>query len=342
MKKVLKYGLTALMLLCALLLGGSYYLLGYALRPEALQSRSRDMEASFGQLFQNYPYLEAWVDSLQEAGALNDLWLENDEGLHLHALVIPAPRETARTAVVVHGYTDNSVRMLMIGYIYNKVLGFNVLLPDLHGHGLSEGDEVQMGWLDRLDVLRWTERAEELFGRNGETVVRGDSVCQLPARGMQMVVHGISMGAATTMMVSGEVEHGLHQQPYVKCFVEDCGYTSAWDEFAGELKAQFHLPAFPLLNVASALCRWRYGWDFREASALEQVRKCTLPMLFIHGDSDTFVPTDMVYPLYEAKPEPKELWIAPGTDHAHAYRDHTEEYTERVKEFVGRYIGNEE
>lgn len=122
----------------------------------------------------------------------------------------------------------------------------------------------------------------------------------------QMVVHGISMGGATTMMVSGE-----KQQPYVKCFVEDCGYTSVWDEFSHELKSSFHLPAFPLMYTTSWLCEKKYGWNFKEASSLKQVEKCELPMLFIHGDKDTYVPTWMVYPLYEAKPEPKELWIVP-------------------------------
>ena len=78
--------------------------------------------------------------------------------------------------------------------------------------------------------------------------------------------------------------------------------------------------------------------DFREASALEQVRKCTLPMLFIHGDADSYVPTWMVYPLYEAKPEPKELWIVPGSAHAMSYKDYPQEYTEHVKKFVEKYI----
>ena len=178
--------------------------------------------------------------------------------------------------------------------------------------------------------MQWTETADELFGRN-----HADSIA---SRSTKMVVHGISMGAATTMMVSGEVEHGQYQQPFIKCFVEDCGYTSVWDEFRGELKEQFGLPAFPLLHTASWLCRQEYGWDFREASALEQVKKCTLPMLFIHGDADTFVPTWMVYPLYEAKPEPKELWIVPGATHAMSYKDYPQEYTEHVKKFVGKYI----
>ena len=195
-------------------------------------------------------------------------------------------------------------------------LGFNILLPDLYYHGESQGRAIRMGWKDRLDVLQWMEVANGIFG--GAT---------------RMVVHGISMGAATTMMVSGE-----EQQPYVKCFVEDCGYTSVWDQFAKELKGQFSLPAFPLLNVASGLCEVKYGWSFREASALKQVAKCDRPMLFIHGDADDYVPTWMVYPLYEAKPGEKELWVVPGAAHALSYRDNRAEYTRRVGEFVGRYI----
>ena len=134
-------------------------------------------------------------------------------------------------------------------------------------------------------------------------------------------------------MVSGEPQPG-----YVKCFVEDFGYTNVWDQFSKELKAQFGLPRFPLMYIADRLCRMEYGWGFKEASALKQVARCHLPMFFIHGDKDDYVPTRMVYKLYEAKPEPKELWIVPGADHAHSYLIHTKEYTERVREFTNRYI----
>ncbi|ADV43417.1 alpha/beta hydrolase [Bacteroides helcogenes] len=343
MKKAVRYSFVSVIAVCALLLCGGYYLLGYALKPEELATRSRDIPASYEYMLSEYPELQPWVDSLQNAGALRDFYMENDRGETLHALCIAAAEPTRKTAVIVHGYTDNAVRMLMIGYLYNKVLGYNVLLPDLHGHGLSEGAEIQMGWPDRLDVLLWTATADELFGRNNEVAdaTGQDSAStahEYRSNGTEMVVHGISMGAATTMMVSGEVEHGAYQQPFIKCFVEDCGYTSVWDEFQGELKERFNLPAFPLLHTASWLCKQEYKWDFREASALEQVKKCSLPMLFIHGDADTFVPTRMVYPLYEAKPEPKELWVVPGATHAKSYRKYPQEYTARIKNFVEKYI----
>ena len=316
MKRIVRNVVVVILLLIAIVVGGSLYLLSYSLTPDATMRAKK--ASSYIYMYDEYPFLKSWVDSLESAGALRDTTIIAPEGERLHALYAAAPEPTDKTAVIVHGYTDDAVRILMIGYLYNHDLGYNILLPDLYYHGKSEGRAIRMGWKDRLDVLRWMDVANEFFG--GHT---------------QMVVHGISMGAATTMMVAGE-----DQKPYVKCFVEDCGYTSVWDQFAKELKGQFGLPAFPLLDMASWLCDLKYGWNFREASALEQVKKSQLPMFFIHGDADDYVPTEMVYPLYEAKPGEKDLWVVPGARHALSYRDNRTEYTRRVGKFVGKYIGN--
>ncbi len=315
MKRVLKIAAALAAVLLAATAAGACYLLSYALRPTAVLAAKE--ASSYEYMYAEYPFLRPWVDSLQRIGALRDTTITADDGARLHALYAAAPTPTPRTALIVHGYTDNAVRMLMIGHLYNHTLGFNILLPDLRFHGASEGEAIRMGWLDRLDLLRWMEVADERFG--GAT---------------RMVVHGISMGAATTMMASGEALPAC-----VRCLIEDCGYTSVREQFEKELREQFALPAFPLLDAASLLCSWRYGWSFREASALDAVARCTLPMLFIHGDADDFVPTRMVYPLYAAKPAPKELWIVPGAAHALSYRDNRAEYTRRVGEFVDTWIG---
>lgn len=315
MKKNIRYGLLGLLAVAVVALtGGSFYMLGYSLTPK--DNKGKDIPGSYEYMHSKYPFITPWLDSLQTTGALRDTFIINREGRQQHAMFASAAKPTDKTAVIVHGYTDNAIRMLMIGYLYNNDLNYNILLPDLQDNGLSEGPAIQMGWKDRLDVLNWMNIANDIFGKH-----------------TQMVVHGISMGAATTMMVSGEA-----QQPFVKCFVEDCGYTSVWDEFSFQLKDMFGLPEFPLMYTTSWLCNAKYGWNFQEASSLEQVKKCSLPMFFIHGDADTYVPTRMVYPLYEAKSEPKELWIVPGATHAMSYKDYPQEYTERVKKFVGKYI----
>ena len=303
----------SILVLATLLGGGSSFLLHFGLSPV---NHGKDLKTSWEYMYENYPELKSWTDSLQQAEALKDTFIYAPDKARLHAYYVAAPSPTSKTAVIVHGYTDNAIRMMMIGYLYNRSLGYNILLPDLRYSGLSDGDAFQMGWLDRKDVMQWMEVANEIFG---------DST--------QMLVHGISMGGATTMMVSGEP-----QPAYVKCFVDDCGYTSVWDQFSKELKEDFGLPSFPLLYISSWLCDWTKGWNFTEASALEQVKKCRLPMLFIHGEKDDYVPTRMVYELYEAKPEPKELWVVPGADHATSYKLNKEEYTQKVKQFTDKYI----
>lgn len=287
-----------------------WYLLDVALKPAP---RGRDLPAAWAYLHDNYPHMRLWIDCVRNHRALRDTFVTSPaDGARLHGYYMPATRPTPRTALLVHGYTDNALRMLMIGYLYQHDLGYNIILPDLRNAGLSDGDHFQMGWFDRHDVRQWIDVARKLYS---------DSV--------RMVVHGISMGAATTMMLSGDSLPGC-----VRAFVADCGYTSVWDEFGGELHNRYGLPEFPLLYVASGLCRLRYGWSFSEASALRQVARCHRPMLFIHGTADTFVPYWMMDVLYAAKPAPKQKWAVPGVEHARSYQAFPREYTRRVARFL--------
>lgn len=300
-------------LLIGITLGGSWYLLDYALKPG---DRSRNEALAWHETDSIYPGMIAWRDSLENKSALKDTTILASDGAKLHAWYVKAPSATSRTALLVHGYTDCGIRILPLGRMYLNDLKMNILVPDLRNAGRSDGDHFQMGWLDRLDVKEWTKIAPKLFS---------DSV--------KIVVHGVSMGAATTMMLSGDADVPTN----VKLYIEDCGYTSVYDEYKRELKGRFGLPAFPLMPTASALCQLRYGWNFKEASALNQVKKCQRPMFFIHGTADDFVPTWMVHPLYEAKPSPKSLWLAPDAQHARSYQKYPQEYTQRVYKFLHQY-----
>ena len=137
------------------------------------------------------------------------------------------------------------------------------------------------------------------------------------------------------MMASGEADLPAN----VRAVVEDCGYTSAWDEFAGQLRELFGLPAFPILDVTNLVTRLRAGWDMREASAVNQVARSVTPTLFIHGDADTFVPFWMLDAVYGAAACEKEKLVVPGAAHAQAAAVDPELYWGTVEEFLAGHVG---
>ena len=308
--------IVVLFTLCLAVTGGGWYMVDIALTPNNLGSH--DKRGSLSYMQTTYPQITPWLDSLQACHALRDTTIINAEGVHLKGYFVCASHPTKHTAILVHGYTDNAIRMLHIGYLYNHDLHYNIMIPDLQFHGESEGRAIQMGWNDRNDVIQWIGVAEKLFPN------------------AQIVIHGISMGAATTLCVSGE-KNLPHS---VRAFVEDCGYTSVWDEFGIQIKEKYGMPRFPILYAASAVCKMRFGWSFGEASPLEQIKKAKLPICFIHGDGDSYVPTWMVYRLYAACKTRKRLWIAPNVkEHAKSYRMHPTEYTKLVRCFLTTEAG---
>lgn len=312
MKKLRYTFIGILLILIIATIGGSFYMLSYSLSPDPKRTNRDSM---YNTLYTHFPYMRHWTDSMQKAKALRDTFIIQPSGERHHAMIAECDTAHGRTTILVHGYKDSSIKFLYMAKMYND-LGYNVILPDLHAHGLSEGDEIQMGWLDRKDIINWINVAEKKYNTSN------------------IILHGVSMGAATVMNTAGE-----HLPKSVKCAIEDCGYTSVWGEFSYELQSQFGLPVFPLMYTTSMLCKLRYGWSFQEASPLKQVAKTYLPMLFIHGDVDDFVPTRMVKPLYNAHHgTDKELWLTHGAGHAQSFTKHKNGYYHKVMEFTKKYV----
>lgn len=233
--------------------------------------------------------------------------------LKLHAYELINDNSNIWT-IVIHGYMGQGNGMTgFANAFYNR--GYNVLVVDLRGHGKSEGNYVGMGWHDRLDIVDWINYIIE---KNNDSKV---------------ILFGISMGAATTMMTTGET-----LPKNVKLAIEDCGYTSTWDEFSYKLKQLFKLPTFPTLNAANTVCRIRAGYDFKESSAVEQVKKSKTPTLFIHGSEDTFVPFEMLDKVYNAANCEKEKLVIEGAEHGMASTINPELYWQTIDRFIEKYI----
>lgn len=216
---------------------------------------------------------------------------------------------THNWTILIHGYKGKGKEMYSYAKAYEEN-GYNILIPDLRAHGKSEGYYIGMGILDKEDIEMWIE-----------WIIQKDSEANI-------VLHGVSMGGATTMNVAGD------NPSHVVAYIEDCGYTSTYDIFKKELKELFSLPAFPVLDICSAVSALKAGYGFRKVTPLKQIAKAEQPVLFIHGDRDDFVPTSMVYEVYEAATCKKDLYVVPFAEHAQAKNADVDAYWNKVFSFL--------
>ncbi len=232
------------------------------------------------------------------------------DGLLLSGWLFPGTA-SHRYAIVCHGYFDTPAVTARYARHFQE-LGYTVLCPAARAHERSEGRFIGMGWPDRLDVADW---AQWLTDRD-------------PAA--ELFLFGISMGGATVMMAAGEP-----LPPGVRCIISDCGYSSVWAEFASQIRRRSPLPLYPVLWAMDAVTRLRAGWGFREASAVKQLHKAVLPMLFIHGDADKFVPYAMLDQVYTACASPvKEKLTVHGAAHCQSVQVDPETYWRTVDRFL--------
>ncbi|TGY43460.1 alpha/beta fold hydrolase [Clostridium sartagoforme] len=251
-----------------------------------------------------------WLEEVKT----EDTTILSEDGLNLWGKLYFQEEKTDKWVIIAHGYTSSheDIQPIALNF-YNK--GYNVLTPDMRAHGNSEGKYIGMGWLDRKDMLLWIDYVLSLDSNS------------------QIVLYGESMGGATVMMTSGE-----DLPSNVKAIIEDCGYTSVQEMFEAQLYERFGLPPFPILNAAEVVTSIRAKYNFDEASVLEQVKKSKTPMLFTHGGNDNYVPTEMVYRLYEAAQCEKDILVIDGADHGSAPDVDPDKYYEKVFSFLGKYI----
>lgn len=254
---------------------------------------------------------EEWINNNS-----NDVYITstNNGSIKLHAYEVKSDIKTDVWTIVIHGYMSKGNEMMWAAKPFADEK-YNVLIPDLRGHGLSEGNYIGMGWDDRLDIIDWINY---IIKKNPDS---------------KIILWGVSMGAATTMMTTGE-----ELPKNVKVAIADCGYSSAWDQFAYQLKRLFKLPTFPVLNAANTVCKIRAGYSFKDASCIKQLKKSKTPTLFIHGSADDFVPFSMLDVVYNAAACEKEKLVIEGAGHGLSSTVNTELYLNTINKFIEKYL----
>lgn len=239
--------------------------------------------------------------------------IQSFDDLKLKATYFLPKEESGKKRVVIgfHGYTGEGISNFQGLSDYYLKRGFGMLIPDARAHGASEGTYIGFGCLDREDAAKWISWVLE---KEGEDV--------------EIYLHGVSMGGATVLMASG-----LALPAQVKGIVSDCAFTSAKEVFSHVLKAMYHMPSFPIIPAADAINKKYAGYGMDECNSRREVARAKVPILFIHGSKDTFVPYEMCEELYESCAAPKKKFIVEGASHAESYYMDMEGYEKALTEF---------
>ena len=256
----------------------------------------------------NAEYLHSLVDR-SAALPCDDVYTMSYDGLKLHGRYFEV-KKGAPLHILFHGYKGNGFRDFAGGLVVTLESGCNALLIDERGHGDSEGKVLTFGVKERRDVLSWVDFARKQWGED-----------------IPIVIYGISMGAATVLMASE-----LELPENVKGIIADCGYDSP-KAIIKKVMEYRHYPAgfmWFFVKIGAALFA-HFNPD--ESTAVDAVKKCRIPVLFIHGDGDAFVPCYMTKNNYEACASEKFIEIFPRAGHGLCYVEDTQRYVKAVHDF---------
>ncbi len=234
--------------------------------------------------------------------------LTSPHGYPLFGMYVPM-ENSRKTILILHGIMANHFSMVKYAVLFRE-LGFNVLLVDHRNHGFSGGNNTSFGYYEKADAKAWVDWA---VNRCGEDCLVGTL--------------GESMGSAIAL------QHAAID-PRVDFVVADCSFASLKEELTYRLNVEYHLPPFPLLPLADLIVQLRAGFALGEVSPLKAVATIKAPILFVHGQEDTYIPPQASQTLYDAKKEGlKRLYLVPGAGHVGALPTDPEGYKQTLVEF---------
>lgn len=274
------------------------------------KTMSEKFKAKKGYTAVNFGVDTSWFDKVALSVEMTDIVAY--DGKKLGAMLIKHKESKGRVAICCHGYGATMRSMQPQAQLFYE-RGFDVLIPAMRGHYGSEG-KVGMAWIDRFDLLRWTDKVVKMYGD-----------------GVKIALCGISMGGSTVLAAAG-----MSVAPQVKCVISDCAFSSQKEEYAACLN-KFLLP-FVKIGVKLV-----HGYSIDDADIKELTAKISVPVLFIHGEADVFVPFEQGKKLFDCCVAAGKqcLWV-PSAGHGMSYAAEREKYTETFTSFVDKYIEGSE
>lgn len=299
-----------IILIIVLFVLGAYLLIGAITYRLALSRKGR-IRRKFEKGYSNY--LRSFnIDEKYFEEGFETIEIESKDNLKLYGFYKNNGQE--KIVLLAHGYCADHKEMANYAKLFEK-RGYDIFAIDHRAHGKSEGEDLTMGEKESEDLILWINKILQINPR------------------YKIVLFGHSMGASTVCIALGK-----NLPANVVLAIEDCGYDNANNQF----KSVYYKTKMPIklfYKIFVNYTKKTHNFDIQKANALEGLEKSKIPVLFIHGAADNFVPTEMVYKLYDAVPEGrKSLYIAENAGHIESYIKNPDKYEKEINKFLLKYF----
>ena len=237
-----------------------------------------------------------------------EIYIDSPYGYKIHGFFFPN-NNSKKVIILCHGITWSlygSVKFMDM--FLNR--GFSVFIYDHRNHGLSGGCNTSFGYYEKFDLKKCTDW---LFNKLGKDIIVG--------------LHGESMGAGIALQ-------NIAIDARIYFCIDDCGYSDARDLFQHRLEKDYNIKKSLIVSLASKISKMRVGWEFKDVSPITTLPRLKIPILFIHGEVDDYVPTFMCKQMYEVKKGSKDIYIVPNAGHAESYWNNKDKYEKKIDEFL--------
>ncbi|MBE6608071.1 MAG: alpha/beta hydrolase [Ruminococcaceae bacterium] len=254
----------------------------------------------------------SWVESMPKT----TLTTLSYDGLKLYGTLIENENPKA-TLLMFHGYRSSGINDFSCAAKFYYSLGFNLLIVDQRAHGRSEGKYIGFGATERFDCRTWADLIYERYGKD-----------------LPILITGISMGGATVLMASS-----LKLPENVVAIISDSAFTSPADILSHVIRKNYHInPSviMPFMNIWSKILA---KYSFYDVSTEDTMKETKIPILFIHGLSDDFVPCEMSKRSLDACRAEKTSVFVENAGHGESYLVDKKRCEEALKGFIGERLG---
>lgn len=237
-----------------------------------------------------------------------EIYMDSNYDYKIHGFFFPN-NHSKKIIILCHGITWSLYGSVKYMDMFLK-RGFAVFIYDHRNHGLSGGKDTSFGYYEKFDLKKCTDW---LYNNLGKDIIVG--------------LHGESMGGGTVLQ-------NIAIDTRITFCIDDCGYSDAEDLFTHRLAKDYNIKKKFLIKLASRICKMRAGWSFKDVSPITSLSNVSIPILFIHGEKDDYVPIFMCKQMYSVKNGYKDIYIASGAGHAQSYSQNRNEYEKRVHIFL--------